>query len=72
MPMFARDSTNADLPANDIVGTFKPCPSSTLPASFLPGASADLCLVYLLPEGRTLASVTLQTGTPKDAISWTP
>ena len=72
MPLLALDSTGTGVPASDIVGTFTPCPTPTLPESFLPGASADLCLVDLLPEGRTLASVTLQTGTPKDAISWTP
>ena len=71
LPMFARDSTGADIPANDIVGTFDPCPVRTLPASFLPGASAELCLVYLVPEGRKMRAVSLQTGTPEDAITWT-
>jgi hypothetical protein len=72
VPMFARDSTGADIPASDIVGTFEPCPASTLPESFLPGASADLCLVYLLPKGRTVRSVVLQTGSAEDAITWAP
>ena len=72
LPMFALDSSRTSIPASDIVGSFKPCSSPTLPATFLPGASADLCLVYLLPEGRTLTSVTLQTGATKDAIAWKP
>jgi hypothetical protein len=72
LPMVALDSTGADVPASDIVGTFEPCPAPTLPESFLPGASADVCLVYLLPKGRTLTSVTLQTGAAKDAVTWTP
>lgn len=72
MPMFAVDSTGTSIAANDIVGTFEPCPVPSLPASFLPGASADLCLVYLLPKGRTLTSVSLQTATPDAAIAWTP
>ncbi|REK69726.1 hypothetical protein DX116_11010 [Aeromicrobium endophyticum] len=72
MPLFAVDSTGTSVPANDIVGTFEPCPVPALPESFLPGASADLCLVYLLPKGRTLTSVSLQTTTPDAAISWTP
>lgn len=71
LPMFARDGAGTDIPANDIVGTFEPCPVRTLPESFLPGATAELCLVYLVPEGRKLRSVTLQTGTPEDAITWT-
>jgi hypothetical protein len=72
VPLFALDSTNTNVPANDIIGTFKPCPTPTLPASFLPGATADLCRVYLLPEGRTLRSISLQTGATKDAIRWKP
>ena len=71
LPIFAFDSTGTNLPANDIVGSFAPCPTPTLPESFLPGGTADVCLVYLLPEGRTLTSVNLQTGTTKDAIRWT-
>jgi hypothetical protein len=72
LPLFALDSSTTNLPASDIVGTFKPCPTATLPATFLPGASASLCLVYLVPEGRTLTSINLQTGSTKDAISWKP
>lgn len=30
--------------------TFKPCPGGELPKKLRPGASADLCFVYLLPE----------------------
>jgi hypothetical protein len=72
LPIFAHDSSNTNLPANDIVGTFKPCQSSTLPKSFLPGATAKLCMVYLVPKGKALQSVDLQTGSTKDAITWTP
>lgn len=72
LPIFAHDSSNTDLPTNDIVGTFKPCRTPTLPKSFLPGATAKLCLVYLVPKGKALQSVDLQTGSSKDAITWTP
>jgi hypothetical protein len=72
LPIFAHDSSNTNLPANDIVGSFKPCRNSTLPKSFLPGATAKLCLVYLVPKGKALQSVDLQTGSTKDAITWTP
>ncbi len=72
LPIFAHDSSNTNLPANDIVGTFKPCSNSTLPKSFLPGATAKLCLVYLVPKGKALQSVDLQTGSSQDAITWTP
>ena len=72
LPIFAHDSSNTNLPANQIVGSFKPCKNSTLPKSFLPGATAKLCLVYLVPKGKALVSVDLQTGSAKDAITWTP
>ncbi len=72
LPIYAHDDSNTNLPASDIVGEFKPCPRSTLPDSFLPGAAADLCLVYLVPEGRNLTAIILQTGTTQDAITWKP
>ena len=28
LPIYAHDSSNTNLPANEIVGTFKPCPNS--------------------------------------------
>jgi hypothetical protein len=71
LPLYVVDSTDANLPANDIVGEFEPCPTPTLPASFLPGATASVCLVYLVPDGRKLAAVSLQTGTVQDAVRWT-
>ncbi|MCW2830010.1 MAG: hypothetical protein JWP31_702 [Aeromicrobium sp.] len=71
-PIFAHDSANTVYQANDIVGWFKPCPRAVLPKRFLPGSSAKLCLVYLMPKGKALVSVDLQTGSPQDAISWSP
>lgn len=72
LPIYAHDSGNTIRPPNELVGKFLPCPNPALPASFLPGASAELCLVYLVPKGKALQSVDLQTGSAKDAITWTP
>jgi hypothetical protein len=72
LPIYAHDSSNTIFPPNELVGKFKPCPQSALPKSFLPGSTAKLCLVYLVPKGKALQSVDLQTGSSKDAISWTP
>jgi hypothetical protein len=72
LPIYVNDDSNTNLPASDIVGEFKPCQPAALPESFLPGAAANVCLVYLVPEARTLESVIVQTGTTKDAISWKP
>lgn len=72
LPIFAHDSGNTIFPPNELVGTFKPCPRPVLPKSFLPGSTAKLCLVYLVPKGKALQSVDLQTGSSADAISWSP
>ena len=72
LPIYAHDSSNTIFPPNELVGTFKPCPRPALPKNFLPGSIAELCLVYLVPKGKALQSVDLQTGTSQDAISWSP
>ena len=72
LPIYAHDNSNTIFPPNELVGEFPPCPTPALPATFLPGSSAKLCLVYLVPKGKALQSVDLQTGSAKDAITWTP
>jgi hypothetical protein len=72
LPLYAHDDANTNIPANPIVGAFKPCQPSKLPSSFLPDASAKVCLVYLVPKGHKLDSVVLQPGTTEDAVSWKP
>ena len=72
LPIYAHDSSNTIFPPNELVGDFPPCPTPALPETFLPGSSADLCLVYLVPKGKALQSVDLQTGSARDAITWTP
>lgn len=72
IPVLAHTRSNTVFPPNELVGTFKPCPTSALPESFLEGSKADLCLVFLLPKGEKLQSIDLQTGTEADAIHWKP
>ena len=72
VPLYAHDSNNTISLPNELVGDFKPCPLGALPKSFLPGATAKVCLVYLVSKGATLVSVDLQTADQKDPISWTP
>ena len=68
LPILIRTDKDQVFPPNDLVGDFRPCPKAALPASFLAGATADICLVYLLPEGQQAESVDVQTGEPRDAI----
>lgn len=72
LPIFAHDDSNTNIPANPIVGRFKPCQPAKLPSSFLPGSRTKICLVYLVPDGRRLQTVDLQPGETKDAIRWKP
>jgi hypothetical protein len=68
LPILVRTDKDQVFPPNDLVGNFRPCPKSALPTSFLTGATAEICLVYLLPKGQQAASIDVQTGEPKDAI----
>jgi hypothetical protein len=68
LPILLRTTKDRVYPPNDLVGNFRPCPKSALPASFLPGKTAKICLVYLLPKGQTAESVDVQTGEARDAI----
>ncbi len=68
LPVLLRTDKDRVLPPNDLVGDFRPCPKSALPASFLPGAKADICFVDLMPKGHEAKSVDVQTGEPRDAI----
>lgn len=68
LPILLRTTTDQVFPPNDLVGDFRPCPKSALPASFLAGATANICLVYLLPKGQKAESVDVQTGEPRNAI----
>ncbi len=72
VPLYAHDSTNSISLPNELVGVLKPCPKGKLPPSFLPGAKADVCLVYLIPKGVNLVSIDLQTVDQSDAIKWKP
>lgn len=72
IPLYAHDSNNTISLPNELVGEFAPCPRGTLPKSFLPGATATVCLVYLVPKGAALVSVDLQTADQNDPITWRP
>lgn len=70
LPLLAHTDADTVYPASELVGDFKPCPTSTIPTSFLTGDSADVCLVYLLPQDEELETVDLQPGEPSDAVRW--
>lgn len=69
-PFVAHDDANTIVPPNVVNGEFKPCPGGTLPKSFLPGDTADLCMVFLVPKGRKLISVDARSDEPATAVRW--
>jgi len=71
LPIFARTSKRV-FPPNELGGSSPPCPNAALPASFLPGASTNICLVFLMPSGENLESIDLQTAAQSDAIHFLP
>lgn len=70
VPMYADSDADVLHPPTELVGDFEPCPATSLPESFLAGASEQLCFVYLLPEGQTLRSVDLVPSDEKGTLTW--
>ncbi|HEY0644091.1 MAG TPA: hypothetical protein VGD39_11770, partial [Nocardioides sp.] len=52
-------------------GDFTACQSGPLPTPFEPGAEADLCLVYLAPDGARIDDMVFEPTEGYDPISWT-
>lgn len=70
IPLYVHDSNNTISLPNELVGEFAPCPKGALPKNFLPAATAEVCLVYLIPKGASLVSIDLQTVDQKIPIIW--
>ncbi len=69
-PFVAHDDANTIVPSNVVNGDFKPCRGGSLPKSFLPGDSARLCMVFLVPKGRKLVSIDARSDEPATAVRW--
>lgn len=69
-PFVAHDNANTIVPPNVINGSFKPCPSTSVPKSFLAGDTAEMCLVFLIAKGRTLVSIDALSDDPSTAVRW--
>jgi hypothetical protein len=69
-PVYAVDSTNALVQAVTFNNSFAKCPSTSLPAGFTAGKSANLCLAYLIPAGRTLVQMSYRPLQQYEPITW--
>lgn len=71
-PFVVHDDTDMIVAPNVINGEFEPCENGQLPATFLPGDTAELCMVFLVPKGRELVSVDAVSSDPASAVRWKP
>ncbi len=71
VPLYLLDDENTLVEASTFAGDFKPCPSVSLPKKFAKGDRTSVCLVYLAPQGRTMAGVSFRPSQDFNAITWT-
>ena len=72
VPLYAQvDTTSMYEPLSFKEQQFEPCPGGVLPAKLMPGDTADLCFVYLLPEGAQLDSAAFDLVGELEPVTWT-
>ena len=70
-PLYALDATDTLVESTLFGSTFKPCNPDALPAPFPPGATVDLCLVYLVPNKGELVAASFRPTETDIPITWT-
>jgi hypothetical protein len=70
-PLYVLDATDTLVESTLFGSTFKPCHPDAFPAPFPPGASVDLCLVYLVPDKGDLVSASFRPTETDIPITWT-
>ena len=71
VPLYLRDDAGALGAPWTLGGDFTACQSGPLPTPFEPGAEADMCLVYLVPDGARIQDMVFEPTEGYDAITWT-
>jgi hypothetical protein len=71
VPLYLRDDNDALGAPWTLGGDFTDCQSGPLPAPFGPGAEAELCLVYLVPDGARITDMVFEPTEGYDPITWT-
>jgi hypothetical protein len=69
-PLYIVDGTDTLIESTLFGSTFKPCSPSAFPAPFPPGATADLCLVYLAPNKGELIAASFRPTESDIPITW--
>ena len=71
VPLYLRDDNGTLGAPWTMGGDFTACQSGPLPSPFGPGTEAELCLVYLVPEGGRIEDMVFEPTEGYDPISWT-
>jgi hypothetical protein len=71
VPLYVVNEENLLLQATPFASSFAACPSAPFPTRFGPGATADVCLVYLAPDHGELVAVSFRPEDTFDPITWT-
>lgn len=70
VPVFVRDDQGRLASPWTLGGDYPACQSGPLPEPFEPGDEADLCLVYLVPDGGTAVDLAFAPSPDFDPITW--
>lgn len=70
VPLYLRDDTGALGAPWTVGGDFTDCQSGPLPTPFATGARADMCLVYLVPDGARIRDLVFEPTEGYDPITW--
>lgn len=72
VPLYAVGDADILVQASRFKARFNPCPGSgILPGIFGPGDTAELCMVYLVPDGGEMGAVSFRPTQEFDPITWT-
>jgi hypothetical protein len=72
VPLYAVNRADTLIEASGFQARFGPCPDNgVFPERFGPGATEDLCLVYLIPRHGKLRAVSFRPSQDFDPITWT-
>jgi hypothetical protein len=71
VPLYLRDDNGGLGAPWTLGGDFTACQSGPLPTPFAPDATADLCLVYLAPDGAHVRDMVFEPTEGYDPIVWT-
>jgi hypothetical protein len=70
IPLLAVDNRNALIQPSSFNNTFTRCPSRPLPSPFTAGKQLTACLVYIIPSGGTLDSMSYRPLQAFEPITW--